>query len=401
MHLCVLCGEGLTFDRIAKPATAALLALALLHAQQAPTFTSNVKVVNVLATVRDKQGRIVNDLTQNDFTLQEDGRPQAVKYFSRQTDLPLTLGLLVDTSESMRNVLTEERSASAAFLDDMVREDKDKAFLIHFDFDVELLQDLTNSRAKLRQALDELRPGDMPGLRRRDDPPDPNRNPPNRDPNDQRGGRGPRGHGSGGGTALYDAVFLAADELLKKQPGRKAVVLLTDGEDRGSKLSLASAIEAAQRADTVVYAIYFKDKEEDRRPSYGPPGGGRGGGGGRRGGPGGWPGGGGGGRGGRGGGGGRSPQPEHREHVDGKKILEQLTRETGGRMFEFGKKQSVAEIYGRIQEELRNQYNIGYTSDKPADDGGYRKIALATRRKDQVVQARDGYYPDRPAPESR
>ena len=119
----------------------------------ATTISVKVKVVNVLATVRDKHGKIVNNLTKEDFTLTEDGRPQSIHYFTRETDLPLTLGLLVDTSLSQRGVLDQERSASHSFLDQMVREDRDKAFLIHFDREVKLLQDLTSSHQKLEQAL--------------------------------------------------------------------------------------------------------------------------------------------------------------------------------------------------------------------------------------------------------
>src|SRR6266404_3793910 len=137
----------------------ALLSLAALatprwaRAQQQPTYSSEVKIVNVLATVRRKNGEIVRDLAQEDFTIEEDGKPQTIKYFSHETDLPLTLGLLVDTSMSQRRVLSEEESASYRFLDKVLREDKDVAFLIHFDFDVELLQDLTSSKRDLQKAL--------------------------------------------------------------------------------------------------------------------------------------------------------------------------------------------------------------------------------------------------------
>src|SRR5580658_3853964 len=119
-------------------------------------FSTDVKVVNVLATVRDKQGKIVTDLAKDDFDLSEEGRPQVIRYFSRETDLPLTLGLLVDTSLSQRQVLGEERDASHRFVEKVLREDRDETFLIHFDHDTELLQDLTSSRAKLERALDEL-----------------------------------------------------------------------------------------------------------------------------------------------------------------------------------------------------------------------------------------------------
>ncbi len=255
------------------------------------TVAVDVKVVTLPVTVRDKHGKIVRDLTKDDFTLQEDGRPQTIKYFSQETNLPLTLGLLVDTSRSQDNVLDAERNASRSFIDQMLVQPKDKAFLIHFDREVELLQDLTASREKLQSALELLKTSSD-----REHSNDPN------DPSNS-----PSGSGShrGGGTQLYDAVYLASNELMKKQQGRKAIVILSDGVDHGSKTYLESAIEAAQRADTVVYSIYFADshRDEGQRQGGGMGRGGGypgGGGGGWPGGGGGWPGGGGG-RGGRGG----------------------------------------------------------------------------------------------------
>ena len=223
---------------------------------QDPKYSTSVNVVSILATVRDQKGKIVHDLVQDDFTIQEDGRPQSIRYFSRQSDLPLTLGLLLDTSGSQTRVLEQERNASYEFFEHILREDKDKAFLIHFDREVELLQDLTSSRRDLEAAL---RDADRPQLNRRS----PRNGPPQ--------GRG-QGRGFGGGTALYDAVFLAADELLKKQQGRKAVVLLSDGVDMGSKTSIGGAIESAQRADMLVYSIRFADESSRSPVSFGGPG---------------------------------------------------------------------------------------------------------------------------------
>ena len=190
------------------------------------------------------------------------------------------------------------------------------------------------------------------------------------------GGRGSHGaHGGGGGTLLYDAVFLASDELMKKQQGRKAIVVLTDGVDRGSKETLRDAIETAQRADTLVYSILFADKE-----GYGN-GGGYGGG--HMGGMGG---------GGMGGGGHRRYPQESRP--DGKKVLQQLSKETGGRFFEVTKKETIDQIYAEIDEELRNQYALGYTPDKTDATVGYHKIQLTTKQKDATVQTREGFYVD-------
>ena len=357
------------------------------------TLSVDVNVVTLPVSVRDKKGQIVRNLTKDDFDLQENGKPESIRYFSQETDLPLTLGLLVDTSLSERNVLDQERTASKSFLDQMMTRPKDKAFLIHFDREVELLQDLTPSKEKLESALQLLQTPD----RNSDTSSDPD---------------GSSRHTRGGGTTLYDSVFLAANDVIKKQPGRKALIILSDGDDRGSKETLNTAIEAAQRADTVVYAIYFAEKHREgdrdgfpgggRRGGGGYPGGGYpGGGGGYPGGGGGYPGGGGGYPGGGGGGwpggggrrgGGREPEESH---IDGKKVLEQMSRETGGRMYEVSKKESVDQIYSQIAEELRTQYMLGYTPDKSNSGSGYRRITLTAKKKDLVVQTRDGYYADR------
>ncbi len=344
------------------PALAILLCALLIvggpilgQTQQKPDIAVDVKLVNVLASVRNKKGEIVRNLTKDDFMLEDDGHPQTIQYFSQESNLPLTLGLLVDTSMSQRRVLGQERSASYSFLDQMLREDKDKAFVIHFDREVELLQDLTSSRQKLQSSLALL------------ETPDP----------DSGGGSGGGGSGSGGGrrrggagTLLYDAVYLASNEVMKPQQGRKALIVLTDGVDRGSKESLDSAIESAQRANTLVYSILFAGDEGAGGGGFGPRIG--------MGGPGGWP------------GGGRGQRFPREEHPDGKKVLVRLSEETGARMFEVSKKESIEEIYARIEEELRHQYSIGYTPDH--SESGYHKIHLTTKQKDLVVQARDGYY---------
>lgn len=333
-------------------------ALPTLVRAQDSKYSTGVDVVNVLATVRDQKGKIVHDLAQDEFTIQEGGRPQSIRYFSQQSDLPLTLGLLIDTSGSQTRVLDRERTASYEFFEHILREDKDKAFLIHFDREVELLQDLTSSRKDLEAALKDV---ERPQLNRRSS-------------SGGGGGGNPqgRGQGRGGGTAMYDAIFLAADELLRKQQGRKAVVLLSDGVDNGSKESIGGAIESAQRADMLVYSIRFADSEGNRSPvGFGGPGMGRGG---------------------RRGGAGRFPQPSAggRNSVDGKKILERISQETGGGYFEVSSKMPLDKIYDQIEEELRNQYSLGYTPDQTS--GGYHKIVVSVKRKNLTVRARDGYY---------
>lgn len=329
-------------------------------AQQKPDVTVEVKAVNVPATVRDKHGKIVSSLTKDDFIVEEDGRPQSIRYFAQENDLPLTLGLLVDTSRSQVRVMDQERSASGSFLDNMLRPEKDQAFLIHFDHEVELLQDLTPSREKLRAALDAM---NAPRFSQTGGG--------NSGGGTSNGGGYPgrRGGGDssrGAGTLLYDAIYLASDELMKKQTGRKAIVVLSDGVDRGSKESLHSAIEAAQRADTIVYSILFKAEEEHPFGGFGGHGGMGGG---------------------HHGGYGRYPQESH---PDGKKILEQISKETGGRMFEVSGKESADKIYAQIEEELRNQYSLGYS---PAGASpGYHRLEVKTKQKDLIVEARQGYY---------
>jgi len=341
--------------RLRAAMTAPLLfAVAILFAQE-PKIAVEVNTVSVLATVRDKHGKIVPGLTRDSFKLEEDGKPQAIDYFSNESDLPLRMALLVDTSLSQRRVLEQERTASYSFLDNLLRPEKDIAAVINFDFDVSLLQDFTSSLPKLQAAFQKL---DSPQF-------DSQRGHGRAAP----GGSGGRGR-AGGGTHLYDAVWLASDELMGKQQGRKALVILSDGVDHGSKQTLGDAIEAAQRSDTVVYSILFVDKEGYGHfgPSMGPFGGH-------------------GGYGGRGGG-----YPQH-DQVDGKKILQRISKETGGRLFEVSKKETVDQIYAAIEEELRNQYRLGYT---PAKDStpGYHKILLTTYNKNLKVQARDGYYLD-------
>jgi VWFA-related protein len=335
---------------------------------QAPAVTTipvDVKVVSLPVTVRDKKGKIVRDLTKEDFELEEDGKPQTIRYFSQETNLPLTVGLLVDTSMSERDNIDRERTASRSFLDQMINRPVDRAFVVHFDREVELLQDLTSDHAKLEKAVSLIdTESQVESVQSSDQ--------------DQGSHRAHRA----GGTALYDAIFLACDEITKKLTGRKAVVLLTDGEDRGSKETLNEAIESAQRAETVIYAIYIgghEDHDYGNNPGMGRRGGMGGGYPGRY--PG-YPGGG-------YPGGGYPRQQENRP--DGKKILQRIAQETGGRYFEAKKKDSVDDIYAQIAEELRTQFMLGYTPPKE-QASGYHSIHLVTKKKDLIVQTRAGYY---------
>jgi VWFA-related protein len=345
-------------------------------ASTAATISVDARLVNIPAIVRDKKGAIVQTLGKDDFVLQVDNHPQTIRYFDKDSNLPLTLGLLVDTSLSQRSVIDDERTASSTFLDQMLTTPKDQAYVIQFARQIELLQDLTNSRPKLQAALKDI---DTPS----------NNSGTSSDDTDNNGHRS-----RVGGTTLYDALFLASDEIMSKQKGRKAVIILSDGNDNGSRESLVKAIETAQRADTIIYAIYFKGDEPQHSMNNNGNRGNRGGG---------YPGGGGlgypGGRGGYPGGGGypgsgrggNNPTPSQ-GHTDGKKVLTRMASETGGRLFEITKKQDVAQIYNQIAEELRAQYRLGFTPDQATAADGYHQIDLSLKQKGPVVQTRDGYY---------
>jgi len=293
-----------------------LLALAwTLHAQDS-TFSADVKVVNLLATVRDRDGKVVKDLTRDDFVIMDDGRPQAIRYFSQESNLPLAIGIMVDTSCSQIRVLESERTASYKFLDQVLRAD-DVAFVMRFDFKVTLLQGFTSSREELATAFSKIsRPKHC-------------------------------------NTVLFDAIHDASEQLMKGQGGRKAFVVLSDGGDVRSKNSIVAAIEFAQRADTIIYSILFSNAQVLPRVLLFPP-----------------------------------PVAL----VRGRNIMRRLARETGGGYFEVSKKKSIEQIYAEIEEELRNQYSIGYTPDASGDQK-FRKITLTAKRPDLVVRTREGYYP--------
>ena len=304
---------------------AALVAVApprVAAQEEQPTFKAEVKVVNVLATVRDKRGAFIRDLGKDEFSVLENGRAQAIRYFSRETDLPLTLGVMIDTSLSQKRVMEAERIASYSFLEHVLREKKDQVFIMQFDLSPILRQELTSSFLKLSEALERV---DVPSM------------------NDLRSQ-------TGGGTMLYDAMLKASREIMQKQTGRKALIVLTDGVDTGSEATIMDAIEAAQRADTLIYSILFSDEGY-----YGIFSGG----------------------------------------ADGRAVLMRMSRETGGGFFEVSKKQSLDGIFAQIQEELRSQYNIGYESDQPVSVSEWRKLQVTTHRKGLAVQARGRYWAQR------
>src|SRR5215472_19085313 len=288
---------------------------------QLPTFRKNVNVVNVFFTVKDHHGALLPNLTKDEFEVLEDGKPQPIKYFSAETNLPLTLGLLIDSSGSMQRMLETEKVVAADFLRSVVT-DKDLGFIISFDISVDLLQDLSSDVHLLASGLKQAKintgggSGGIPGL-----------------------GQGPIPISHPKGTLLYDAVYLASTEVLGKQVGRKAMVLLTDGNDEGSRLKLRDAIEAAQKADAICYVLLLHD------PQYGSDMG----------------------------------------------VMRQLTEQTGGRAIEVNNPKKIGAAFTQISNELRSQYSLGYSPEDAKRDGTFRKIEVKSK-KDYKVQARKGYY---------
>jgi VWFA-related protein len=291
----------------------------------------NVNVVQLFFNVKDKKGALIPSLTKDDFQIVEDGKPQTVKYFAAESNLPLTLGILIDASGSQARVLDMEKQVGGEFLSQILRE-KDLAFVLSFDVNADLLQDFTSSISTLKEALNQARintggggGGGIPGL----------------------GGGTVPTPGGPKGTVLYDAVYLAAHDELSQQIGRKAMILLTDGEDQGSQLRIKDAIEAAQKSDSIVYVLLCAD-----RGFYGVMGG-----------------------------------------YSGDSDMKKLTQETGGRVIEVGNKQEkLKEGFAQIANELRSQYNIGYTPTNSALDGSFRKVEIHASNKDYKIQSRNGYY---------
>ncbi len=314
---------------------AALLLPAALHAQsqqekQEPieTLKVDVNVVNLFFNVKDNHGMLVPALTKDKFEVLEDGKPQTIKYFTAEVNQPLTLGILLDTSASQERVLPMEKEVGASFLRDVLRE-KDLAFLITFDVNVELEKDFTNSARDLDHAMQEARintgggGGGLPGM-----------------------GGGPIPISNPKGTLLYDAVYLASEEKLAKEVGRKAMIILTDGEDQGSRLKIRDAIEAAQKADSMCYVLLIAD-----RGFYGGMG------------------------------------------YSGDRAMKDLAEQTGGRVIEVGKNpKKLQEAFDQIAAELRTQYSIGYTPTNQKRDGSFRHVDVKVKQPGLKVQARSGYY---------
>jgi VWFA-related protein len=308
---------------------------------QSQVIRVDVDLVNILFTVRKKKGgALVPNLSKDDFTIYEEGKKQTISRFSRETDLPLTLGLLVDVSASQMNLIEIEREAASAFFGSVIRP-KDEAFLISFGKETELVHDFTNSPRALRTALRDLQGDEVPSMMGRG-PSIPNTNP------------GPVPQvGSPKGTLLFDAIYLAANEKLKSEVGRKAIVLITDGDDQGSYYKRDQAIEAAQRADAIIYSIYYVDPGFYGRFGMMSFGGG------------------------------------------GEGDLRKMSDQTGGRVFVVDRKHTLQDVFKELQDEMRSQYALGYNSSNPNRDGKFRRIEIKCDEKDDLVQARKGYYATR------
>jgi hypothetical protein len=272
----------------------------------AAQFTSSVRVVNVFATVRDRKGQLVRGLKREDFELREDGRTQSIRYFSADSNLPLTVGLLFDVSGSQRKVLEQQRGAAKTFLGKMLRPG-DSAFFIAFDRNVSLLD----------AAGFQLLSADGAGSQ---------------------------------GTALFDALQRAAQRL-QSEPGRKALIVLSDGIDTASSTKAAAAITALQRADTLVFPVHFYDRDVFAF---------------------------------------EVPSPALDNLRAGKRMLERIAKETGGTLHEVSGERTLDDSFTRIQEELRYQYSLGYSP--AAGRAGYRKLHVQVKLRGLEVQARDGYY---------
>ena len=296
-----------------------LLSLALLivpssvvgQTAEPSTIKVDVDLVNVLCTVSDKRGALVRDLGKEDFEIREDGRNREIRYFTRETDLPLTIAMLVDVSGSVRAVLDEERKAAGHFFETVLRP-TDHALLLGFSSTLVLWQDFTTSGQRLKNALDQLHAIPFRGL--------------------------PALGQAMPGTLLYDAVYQTARGKLDGVPGRKAMLIVSDGLDNGSQKHLEDAIQAVQATNTIVYGVCYDQK------------------------------------------------------FSGCSFLKNITDATGGQTFEAGKKKTLDEIFRIIEDELRSQYSIGFAPVNATHDGKFRKLEVKVRRKGLRASVRRGYY---------
>jgi len=290
---------------------------------QGQTIKTQVSLVNLFATVRDKNKRIVGDLKKEDFRITEDNQEQKIAFYSKEVALPITLALLLDTSGSEQFMLSAIQEAGSSFLRRILRKG-DEALVMSFDSDVDLLSDFTDDHGQLDRAVRRSRINIPSG-------------------GSIGGNPGPVGSRQITGTALYDAIYLACGEKLNSEAGRKAVVIVTDAQDEGSKVRIEEAIEAAQRTDTVIHVILVAD------PRFGANGG----------------------------------------------AAKKLAEETGGRVLNASSEKKLMEAFDEISAELRSQYTLGYYPTNGERDGKFRKIKVETLNHDLKVLARKGYYAPR------
>jgi VWFA-related protein len=343
--------------------------------QSSPSSKAGVQVT-VPVVVRDKKGALVTSLQKGDVALTQDGRAQTIDSLTgAAAGQSMQIGLLIDTSRTMSGAMEAERKAATAFVNQTLSSDannKAQAFLLHFDREVELLEDFTGSREKLDQELEDM--GST--SKRHDDQGGPETTGDDRTPTTNRRAS----------DQLYDALYLASDELMKGKDGRKALVIFSDGADKGSKETMNDAVDAADRAGLVIYTIFFKGEPE--RSNSGFPGGGHHGGIGFPGsGGGGYPGGGSGNPGGH-----KQPEPTSGAGIDGKKIMQEIATRTGGHAYEAKHTGDFEPIYKLIIDELRSQYLLTYTPDKQDKDGEFHKVVVTANNKDWSVSAPEGYY---------
>jgi VWFA-related protein len=289
--------------------------------QQGPVIRTQVNLVNLFVTVRDKSKHIVTDLKQEDFKVLEDNQPQQIAFFSKEVTLPITLALLLDTSGSEQFMLPSIQDAGGRFIERVLRKG-DEALVMSFDSDVDLLSDFTDDRGQIDRAIRKARIN-VPSAGSIGNNP------------------GPVGSRQITGTAFYDAIYLACNEKLNTEAGRKAIVIVSDAQDEGSKVRLEEAVEAAQRTDTVVHILLVGD------PRFG----------------------------------GVNTGVAHK-----------ITEETGGRTIVVNSEKHMAEAFDQISEELRSQYTLGYYPTNAAHDGKFRKIKVDMSNHDLKVLARKGYY---------
>lgn len=305
--------------------------------QSVATFKIQVNLVDLFFTVKDKNGNLVPHLTQNDCSVAEDKVPQTLKHFVAETNQALTLGILLDTSGSQQRVLPLEQEAGSRFLEQVLRQ-RDEAFLVSFDVNIDLLQDYTNSPRLLARAMDKAEintaggngAAGVPGL----------------------GGGPVPVHGTPKGTLLYDAIYMASNQKMNQEAGRKAMIILTDGEDEGSSHKIGDAIAAAQKNNIIVYVILIADTGFYGGFNFG---------------------------------------------YSGYSAAKRISEETGGRLINVGSNGNKLEAaFEQIQEELRTQYVASYTPSNTKQDGTFRHIAVECKGDGLKVQVRKGYFAPSP-----